>query len=186
MIIFYVIVFTVITAKKAFMIIRIIFYFKMRACDRYCEVLVYYGFCNILILTLLMISVQLWFFYIARKYQNYLYKKHKVALCCNFVIIMTGMISLLFYATLYVLSELTESHKWGHEYHGSTGRLLHYISMIGPPTAINLFMKPFDHFATFNMYPEQLRKVSIVQHEISEYSRRLEWSMTASKHLHLL
>ena len=49
--------------------------------------------------------------------------------------------------------------------------IFHYVSLFLPAVALVFLTEPKDHFAEYNIYPEQIHRVSVFQYEHINYNR---------------
>ena len=103
----------------------------------------------------------------AKKHHNYLYRKYQVTFVIQSICILVGIVASVLYHTL-----LFYNRENAVSVDLSMGiRILQYASLIIPVFTMSMVMRPMDLFAEFNMYPEQLSRVSIVQYTRFNYNR---------------
>ena len=135
-----------------------------RECHTYCLTLCYVKVAvSVCILTLVLIQM-VRFLRLAKHRQHYLYNKLRL----NFVLQTTVLLAGLAANVYFDLMQFGDSDT--HTYvHSMVFRLVLYFTNTAPLIVVYFLAHPTDLFSVFNMYPEQLKRVSFFQYPNINY-----------------
>ena len=134
-------------------------------CSIWCMVFCACGMFISFSLVLLYLLSACYFFYYARRYRNFVYKQNRVMYLIQAICILIGTSSSI------VLHILIANSKCYMTFENFATRLMTTVSLVVPSFTISLTLKPGDAFREFNIYPEQLKRVSVMQYAHHNFNR---------------
>ena len=168
---FYVLAFVVIFVQKMTTMIQAIA--NPESCNHWCKIFCMVGICFSLILLIWYLITAYLFFFYAKRHRYFLYRKDRVRLFIQATLIIIGILSNIIYGII-ILKNKSYFH-----YCNFWIRLTGYTTLLIPPFGICFTFKPNDFFHKFNMFPEQLRRVSAMQYTYHNFDR-FRWEESES------
>ena len=160
---FYVLAFIVIFTQK--MTTMAITLAKAETCDHWCELFCMLGICFCIILLIWYLSTVYLFFFYTKRHRHFVYREDRVRLIVQACFIMIGILANITYGIMIL------KHNSYFHYGNFWTRLTGYATLLIPPFGICFTFKPNDFFHEFNMYPEHLRRVSVMQYTYHNFNR---------------
>ena len=159
----YVLIFCLVFIQK--MVTLIDYSLYSNECSVWCRVFCFSGIGISLSFVLIYLFSACYFFNYARRYRNFVYKQNRVMYLTQAICILIGTSSSI------VLHILIANSKCYMTFESFSTRLLTTVSLVVPSFTISLTLKVEDAFSEFNIYPEQLKRVSVMQYAQHNYNR---------------